>query len=208
MDAGPHVQRSSGNVRPLKAERCGLCGQRAGERRCPILERWICSVCCGKERGRTVRCLPSCSYLVEAEARWRERRGRELAEAWAAWQRANPELPWPYLRALAKVLAAILHETFATDAEVERALADLDEALSPIVLVSAAPSPLGKTLSQVFLELVQEGKVGRDEVREAARALKTWLSSWRIPEDERRFVRALLGLFPELPEDSGLIIRP
>lgn len=208
MDAGTHVRRGPGNVRPLKGERCGLCGQRSGERRCPTLERWICSACCGKERGRTLRCLPSCPYLVEAEARWRERRSRELVEAWAAWQRANPELPWPYIRALAEILATFLHKTFATDAEVEQALSDLDQALSPIILVSAAPSPLGKTLSSAVIPLVREGKVEGEAVRAAARALKTWLSRWRIPEDDRRFVRALLGTFPPPPEDSSLIIRP
>ncbi|MGC9074606.1 MAG: hypothetical protein ACP5JD_02600 [Candidatus Bipolaricaulaceae bacterium] len=192
----------------MKGERCNLCGQRSGDRFCPTLERWICSACCGKERGRSIRCLPSCPYLVEAEARWRERRSRELLEAWAAWQKANPELPWPYIRALAEVLAAFLHRTFATDAEVEQALSDLDQALSPIVLVSAAPSPLGKTLSSALVPLVREGKVDGAEVRAAARALKNWLSGWRTPGDDRRFVRALLGTFPPLPEERGLIIRP
>lgn len=192
----------------MKAKRCGLCGQRSGERRCPTLDRWICSSCCGKERGRTVRCLPSCPYLVEAEARWRERRSRELAEAWALWQRTNPELPWSYIRALAEILAAFLHKTFATDAEVEQALSDLDQALSPIVLVSSAPSALGKTLSAAIVPLVREGKVEGEKLRAAARALRTWLSGWHSPEDDRRFVRALLGTFPPLPEESGLIIRP
>jgi hypothetical protein len=146
--------------------------------------------------------------LVEAEARWRERRSRELLEAWAAWQRTNPELPWPYIRALAEILAAFLHKTFATDAEVEQALSDLDQALSPIVLVSAVPSPLGKSLSSTIVPLVREGKVEGEAVRTAARALRTWLSTWRIPTDDRRFVRALLGTFPPLAEDTGLIIRP
>lgn len=208
MDAGAHVQRGQGDVRPLKGERCSLCGQRTGDRFCPTLERWICSSCCGKERGRSVRCVLSCPYLAEAEARWRERRSRELSEAWAAWQRANPELPWPYIRALAEVLAAFLHKSFATDAEVEQALSDLDQALSPIVLVSAAPSPLGKSLSSTIVPLVREGKVEGEAVRAAARALKAWLANWRIPSDDRRFVRALLGTFPPPSEDTSLIIRP
>lgn len=192
----------------MKGERCFLCGQRAGERRCPTLARLICSACCGKERGRSIRCLPDCRFLVEAEARWRARRSRELAEAWSAWERDEPSLPWPYIRALARILADLLHKTFATDAEVERALQDLDQALSPIILVSAAPSPLGRTLSSALLRLVQEGKVEREELRAAARSLARWLASWRIPEDERRFVRALLGTYPPLPEEPGLILKP
>ncbi|MEN3009883.1 MAG: hypothetical protein ABDI20_02690 [Candidatus Bipolaricaulaceae bacterium] len=192
----------------MKGERCSLCGQRAGERRCPALDRLICSACCGKERGRSIRCLPSCRFLVEAEARWRERRSRELAEAWAAWERAEPHLPWNYIEALARILADLLHRHFATDAEVERALHDLAQALSPIIVISAAPSPLGRLLSAGLVRLVQEGKVNREELREAARALARWLASWRLPEDDRRFVRALLGTFPPLSEPSGLILRP
>lgn len=173
-----------------------------------MLAQGICSACCGKERGRTMRCLPSCVFLVEAEARWRARRSRELLEGWAAWERAKPNLPWPYIRALARILADFLHKTFATDAEVERALSDLDQALSPILLVSAAPSALGKALSSAFVLLVREGKVNGEDMRAAARALREWLSGWRLPEDDRRFVRALLGTFPPLAEEPGLILRP
>lgn len=209
MDAGAHVPRSAGDVRRLvKRERCVLCGQRTGDRNCPALGRPICSVCCGKERVRTIRCPPSCPYLVEAERRWQARRSQEFLEAWNAWQKAHPELPWPYLWILAKVLAAILHETFATDTEVERALVDLDQALSPIVFVSAAPSPLGKSLSSSFLKLLEEGKMEREPLREAVRALGQWLGTWRLVEDNRRFVRAVLGSFPPLPEEPALILRP
>lgn len=192
----------------MKGDRCFLCGQRAGDRRCPTLDRSICSTCCGKERSRSIRCLPDCRFLVEAEARWRERRSRELAEAWQAWERKEPDLPWPYIEALAKILADLLHKTFATDAEVERALHDLDQALSPIILVSAAPSPLGRALSSGLVRLVQEGKVEREPLREAAQALARWLSTWRTPEDERRFVRALLGTYPPLSGEPRLIVRP
>ncbi len=192
----------------MKGDRCSLCGQRAGDRRCPALARFICSTCCGKERGRSVRCFPDCRFLVEAEARWRERRSRELAEAWHAWERQEPTLPWPYIEALARILADLLHKHFATDAEVERALHDLDQALSPILLVSTAPSPLGRALSSGLVRLVQEGKVEREPLREATRALARWLSAWRIPEDERRFVRALLGTYPPRSGEPGLIVRP
>jgi len=207
VDARAHVQRGPGNVRGLTQNPCYLCGKK-GERRCPALDRWICSTCCGRERGRTLRCPPDCPYLLEAEARWRERRSRELQEAWAAWEKKNPELPWSYIWALAEILAAFLHKHFATDTEVEKALSDLDQALSPIVIISAAPSPLGKTLSAALVPLVREGKADSEKLREAARALREWLSGWRIPEDNRRFVRALLGTFPPQKEEPSLIIRP
>lgn len=145
---------------------------------------------------------------MEAEARWRARRSRELAEAWAIWRKTNPELPWSYIQALAEIIAAFLHKAFATDAEVEQALADLDQALSPILLVSKAPSPLGKSLGSALVPLAQEGKVDAQELRTAVKALKDWVAQWRIAEDDRRFVRALLGTFPPLPEEPNLIIRP
>lgn len=144
---------------------------------------------------------------MEAEGRWRARRARELTEAWASWQRNEPDLPWPYLEALAEILSAFLHKHHATDREVEEALSDLARSLSPILLVSAAPSPLGKALSSAIVPLVQEGKVEGDLLRQAAQALGNWLKGWEIAEDDRRFVRALLGTFPPL-EEPGLIHLP
>ena len=45
---------------------CPLCGRRPAKRRCPALERTICSVCCGTKRQVEIRCPPACHYLASA----------------------------------------------------------------------------------------------------------------------------------------------
>lgn len=49
----------------MKKEKCSLCGQRRGKRRCPALASFICSVCCGEKRGRTIRCPKVCAYYLQ-----------------------------------------------------------------------------------------------------------------------------------------------
>lgn len=192
---------------------CAVCGKR-GDRRCPALDRHVCSRCCGTERGRTVRCLPECPFWRAAEGRLQERRARELERAWAAWYRelavAGKGGIWPHIEVLAQALTAVLHRGPTTDGEVEAALRYLDQALSPIVLVPASPPPLGRILAEEgFLPLVDEGKVEREKLREAVQAVIEWLPTFRSVEDPLRFVRGLRGLFAPLPrEEPGLIARP
>lgn len=198
----------------MTRELCAVCGERVGDRRCPGLDRSLCSRCCGSQRGRFVRCPPDCAYGRVAEERLRERRARELERAWALWYRdlaqAGRERVWPHIEILAEALATILHRTVATDAEVEAALRYLDRALSPLVLVPTSPPPLGRVLAEEgFLPLVREGKVEGEKLREAVQAIAGWLADYRSPDDPLRFVRGILGLLPPRPEEpEGLIVRP
>ncbi len=197
----------------MTRERCALCGERIGDRRCPVLDKALCSRCCGSHRGKGVRCVPDCPYGRQAEERLREKRAQELTRAWAVWYRdlvsAGSEGIWPHVELLAEALAALLHRGLATDFEVEGALRHLDQALSPVVLVSSPPSPLGRALvDEGFLPLVQEGKFDREKLRRAAQALSVWLAAYRS-DDPLRFARGLVGLFPPVPEPPpGLIVRP
>ncbi|MFH1609343.1 MAG: hypothetical protein ABID40_01770 [Candidatus Bipolaricaulota bacterium] len=191
---------------------CAACGERTGDRRCPSLDRRLCSRCCGSHRGRFVRCPSDCAYYRAAEERLRERRARELERAWALWYRelagSGDEGIWPHVEILAEALAALLHRGAAADAEVEAALHHLDRSLSP-VLVSTAPPPLGRMLAEGgFVHLVHEGKVDGDRLRKAAQAFASWLSAYRSPEDPLKLVRGLLGLFPPSEAPKGLIVRP
>ncbi len=193
---------------------CAVCGK-SGDRRCPSLDRSLCSRCCGSHRGRFVRCPSHCAYYRAAEERLRERRARELERAWALWYRelagAGDEGTWPYVEILAKALAGLLHGGAAADAEVEAALRHLDQSLSPVVLVSTTPPPLGRMLAEEgFVHFVRKGKVDRDRLRKAAQAFASWLSAYRSPADPLKLVRGLLGLFPpsEAEAPQGLIVRP
>lgn len=198
----------------MTRDRCALCQERGGDRRCSGLDRSLCSTCCGLHRGKIVRCPPDCPYGRLAEERLRERRARELERAWLSWYRelagAGREEIWPHVEVLAEALAALVRREGATDAEVEGALRHLDQALSPVVLVPTPPPPLGRALAEDgFLHLVRSGKLDREKLRAAVQAFAAWLAGYRSPDEPVKFVRGLLGLFPPLPEEPpGLIVRP
>ncbi len=173
---------------------CALCGQRKGERSCPALAAHICGPCCGTHRRKTVQCVPSCAYLVAAERHLRERRARELSEAWGEWQeqlsaQGQAEL-WRYVEALARVLAEMLQQNEADDAQVEAALAHLAQTLSPITLVGAAPPLLGRMLTDTLLPAVEAGRLSAPRLRDATRALAEWLGSYR--QEDARGTRGLI----------------
>lgn len=198
----------------MRGDRCALCGARVGDRRCPSLGKVLCSSCCGAHRGRIVLCPPSCVYGRVSEDRLRERRARELERAWAAWYRdlaaEGREGIWPYVEILGEALAVLLHRALVSDTEVEDALRHLDRALSPVILVSASPPPLGRALAEEgLLVLVREGKLDGGELRAAVQGLLSWLGGYRLTADPFRFGRGVLGLFPPRPaEPQGLIVRP
>ncbi len=162
-----------------------------------------------------MQCVPSCSFLQAAERHVRERRARELSQAWGEWQtqlsaQGQTEL-WRYVEALARVLAEILQQTEADDAHVEAALGHLAQTLSPITLVGAAPPMLGRVLTDTLLPAVENGRLSAPRLRDATRALGEWLVTYRQEDAPYRFVHGLLGLLPpqEGPRaQQGLIERP
>ncbi|HDI11416.1 MAG TPA: hypothetical protein ENF77_03705 [Candidatus Acetothermia bacterium] len=196
------------------SELCAICGERVGERVCPALGgKRICSVCCGKNRLKTLHCPPDCPYLLAAERNLRERRARELSKGWALLvsylRQAGKGHLLPYLEVLREALARGLHELDATDTEVAAALDYCARKLSPIELLERPPSPLGKALEEAFLPLVRSGKLDGEVVREAMRTLAEFVEHFSRGDDERRFVRGLLGLYPPPPKEKpGLILRP
>jgi len=195
-------------------ELCAVCGERAGDRRCLALDRRLCSSCCGSHRGKIVRCPADCPYGRVAEERLRERRAKELERAWGVWYRelaaAGGESIWSHIELLGEAVATLLRRDPAVDSEIEGALRHLDQALSPVVLVSTAPPALGRALAEDGLvQLVRGGKLDGAKLRKAAQALAAWLAGYRSEADPHKFARGLLGLFPPPPEQpEGLIVRP
>ena len=45
--------------------KCVTCGERKGNRFCPVVTGNICSLCCGTKRQKDVKCPPSCDYLTK-----------------------------------------------------------------------------------------------------------------------------------------------
>ena len=43
--------------------KCLTCGERKGNRLCPVVNGNICSLCCGSKRQKEILCISSCSYL-------------------------------------------------------------------------------------------------------------------------------------------------
>ncbi|MCD5407681.1 hypothetical protein LR090_00165 [Candidatus Bipolaricaulota bacterium] len=196
----------------MSAERCPLCGQRLGERRCPALDALICSTCCGTHRGKALGCPTGCTYLVAAERRRRERKARELAQAWQEYEEAlarrGMEGLLPHLEVLKYALAQLLHRYPFQDADVAAALGYLARRLSPIELVEPYVPKLGELLERGLLPLVREGRLHPQGLREACEGLAAFLDHFSRKEPDR-FVTALLGTYPpEEPEDSGIILRP
>lgn len=196
----------------MSAGRCPLCEQRLGERRCPALDALICSTCCGTHRQKSIACPASCAYLVAAERRRRERKARELEQAWREFEEAlarrGLEELLPYMEVLKYALAQLLHHQPAEDADVAAALQYLARRLSPIELVEPYLPKLGELLERGLLPLVREGKLHPQGLREACEGLVAFLEHFSRKEPDR-FVTALLGTYPpEEPGRSGIILRP
>ena len=196
----------------MSAERCPLCDKRLGERRCPALDALICSTCCGTHRQKSIACPSGCSYLIAAERRRRERKARELEQAWREFEEAlarrGMEDLLTYMEVLKYALAQLLHHHLAQDADVAAALRHLARRLSPIELVEPYSPKLGELLEQGLLPLVREGKLHPQGLREACEGLAAFLEHFSHEEPER-FVTALLGTYPpEEPDRSGIILRP
>jgi len=195
------------------AQRCRICGERLGERRCVALDDTICSTCCGAHRRRSIACPPSCQYLIAAERRRRERRARELAQAWQDFEAIllarKLDALIPYMEAVKYLLAQLLHRAPAEDTEVETALTYLAQRLSPIELVEPYVPKLGELLERALLPLVQRGRMDPEGLREALRALAGFVDGFRKEDEPDRFVTALLGTYPpEEEKPTGLIVRP
>jgi len=162
-----------------------------------------------------VQCVPSCHHLVAAERQVRQRRARELAQAWGEWQAqlsagGHDEL-WRYVEALARILAQLLHQADADDAHAEAALRHLAQTLSPITMVGAAPPLVGRMLTDTLLPAVEGGRLSAPRLRDATMAAADWLADYRREEEPRRFVDGLLGLMAPQEEEQprrGIIERP
>lgn len=192
---------------------CALCGRRTGDRPCPALGKGICSTCCGEHRGKVIRCPPTCAYLVAAERSLRERRARELERGWRRFKAVLAERDRedliPLLDVLKEAIAQGLHQIpDVTDLDVVSALEYCARKVSPIEILEAPPSILGKALEEALMPLVRAGKLDAGFLREGLRALAAFADAFRGDEDEKRFVRALLGTYPPPPRRESAIIRP
>jgi hypothetical protein len=74
--------------------KCARCDTRKARRHCPALGSDICTLCCGRLRGKEISCPPGCAYLAH-HAPYQEKRileRRSGPEAGPARRRKEPDL--------------------------------------------------------------------------------------------------------------------
>ena len=192
--------------------KCPICNERSPSRFCPALGKRICSICCGEHRQKSIACPTSCEFLIAAERKLWDRRGRELSKEWERLlsylrEKGKGHLI-PMLQVLRESLAQGVHKLDVTDEDVIAALDYCAQQLSPIELLERPSNILGRALEETLVPLVQSGKLDRDLAREALEALAAFVEYFSEEGDGKRFVHGLLGLYPPPKERPSPIIRP
>lgn len=61
----------------MRANKCLVCEKTKGKRKCPALQAWVCSQCCGLKMERGLDCAPDCYFLLRFEREWEELKKEE-----------------------------------------------------------------------------------------------------------------------------------
>lgn len=196
---------------------CSRCGSRKGLRRCPALAGPICPRCCGANRLVRIACPTACPHRAAHEAFQREKQGARYREV-LALQNADlreREDDFRLLLAVADLVERAAERIPGlSDGDVARSLDETSCQLSPISLVTQAPSSLTRLLLEELSPLVAEGKVPRDRLREGLGRLAKIAAAMRDPSAPRAFLQGLShyldSTLPRRDEGTkrGLILTP
>lgn len=196
---------------------CSRCGSRKGLRRCPALAGPICPRCCGANRLVRIACPTACPHRAAHEAFQREKQGVRYREV-LALQNADlreREDDFRLLLAVADLVERAAERIPGlSDGDVARSLDETSCQLSPISLVTQAPSSLTRLLLEELSPLVAEGKVPRDRLREGLGRLAKIAAAMRDPSAPRAFLQGLShyldSTLPRRDEGTkrGLILTP
>lgn len=199
------------------AETCVRCGKRRGSRRCRPLGGSLCARCCGMERLVRVACPTDCPHLGSNEEFQRAKQRDRYREAWG---RVNQDLRGRgedlerlvELERLLKEAADRLQG--ATDVAAAGAIAEVSSRLSPIELVTRAPSPLGRLFWEPLRVLLEEGRLSRDQARDGLARLGRLVDLLQESGAPRAFLQGLFAHVERLPaakaepRRTGLIVTP
>ncbi len=196
---------------------CSRCGSRKGPRPCLALGGPICPRCCGANRLVRIACPAACPHRAAHEAFQRKKQGGRYREI-LALQNADLREREDDFRLLLAV-ADLVHRATEripglSDGDVARSLDETSSQLSPISLVTQAPSPLTRLLVEELSPLVAEGKVSRDRLREGLGRLAKIAAAMRDPSAPRAFLQGLShyldSALPRRDEGTkrGLILTP
>jgi len=164
-----------------------------------------------------ISCPSTCPHLEHHEAFQRDKQGARYHEVWLKINEdlRGREADLKLIIALEYLLKRVAEGVEGlTDADVEVALTELTIRMSPIELVTQAPSLLGRLLWEELAPQLEEGRLLRELLKEGLTRLAKMVASLREPEVPRAFLQGLFahleGLFPEeeQQEQSGLIVTP
>jgi hypothetical protein len=191
---------------------CTRCGRRKAQRDCPALGIRICARCCGEDRLVRIDCPPTCVHLKAHEPFQVERQGARYRDAWRDAVRNAAEADLRALMVLERCLAEAARDEQVSDQDLARALEELDGVLSPIEIVTGAPTDATRELLRWVEEAFSAEVVTREALRDAIPHARAILRALERPNAPRAFVRGLLAwVGPATPEESsssGLIVTP
>ena len=178
---------------------CAYCHQDKGKRTCPALGGLISPSCCGQHRGLRIDCPSDCHYYQENEEIQRQRLSAHFHEAWLKavtpyfQDRKRQLIDW-IVFVEASIYAHFQTQTRGSDEDLIEALEYLKSKLSPISIIEAAGSGLGKHLEDVSKELLESGSAPiHEDAQDGVQTLIEIVQSMRDDEHERHALHGLLG---------------
>ncbi len=172
-----------------------------GRRLCPALSGWITARTCGQHRLKKIRCPSDCKYLDQHE-RFRHAKAAEgFHLAWARtvtpiYQRQDRDaLDW--LLACEFALYRQLRENTSTpDEAVVEGLKFVQRKLSPVEVVEAVGSSLGRALLQAVQPHLKQPRFDREKAQAVVQMLIDLFESHQ-GDEPRRAVNGFMGHLEE-----------
>jgi len=189
----------------MAKDKCIYCDSRKGERECPALGGYICSRCCGENRGKNIDCPPDCRYFQRGERYQQEKWAdayRELwtdknAEALDSLTEGDMSEETRNFIATQNVLESLVYHRYEieedkklTDEGLLQGWRNLKRRLGPIELPRGS-SELENFFWDQLERPIEEGTFSKGTIQEALDKLIE--IGEEFSDGERRLVRGLVG---------------
>ena len=144
---------------------CSRCHRRKAKRRCPALGADLCPLCCGLERGKSLRCPPACPHLARHRP-YQERKIIQKKPQHGGEVPHDDRLDWLILNieaGLERIAASIPGFTDRDAVLALEAAGDKIERARPSLLITEQPGRAGNDPGQLIFQGVErcryEGKI-------------------------------------------------
>lgn len=198
---------------------CIYCKENRGRRECPALGGFICSRCCGENRGIKIDCPLDCRYFKKHESYQREKLSDdykstllEVVEDLFEDEERDTLGFLAYLESSIYQYYEGEKKKAGRDKEVREALEFLKRRLSAIEIVETIGSKLGEHLWKGMQEYLPNVPVDEEEAKEAIERLEEVFDKYSDSENPRQCLQGLLGHvekdFPSPEGEERSIISP